>query len=256
MLIDDRNQINYITVEPTDEIYSNVTNFLLCSPFDEIKLHDPLGRRNWPANEEVSVKAFLNRSIQSIEARINRTGLFNRLHSYVFNRHVCFRVNKSDLEKEARFAPYLKTYFVRLFAFSISKIPYFYENIHEKANARDRFLLLMHKQKVYHERYLSNANCFNFTDQYRMNRFICLNFCFKKIEKFNRGFYPYHDHYNPNEYMTFNLSHIAHGVQSEYLEPEEKEFKEMHKACVRKCPENDCFWVGEISLLSIVPNKG
>lgn len=244
LLLDDSNRVDYITVETTDDLYNNYTNFIICSPYSAIKLYDQLGRSDWPSNEAVSVQSFLNRSIRSIEIALNRTGLFPLNDSYVFNRHVCFKVNKTELENGERIGIYLQKYFVRLFAFSNFKMPFFYENINEKRNSDRYFLLEVHKQKVYDQRYLSNPNCFNHTNQYAMNRFLCLNFCFKKIEKFEQGFYSYFNPYVKKETVQLNLSYITHGMPEldrKFWEP--KQFAEKRKKCLRKCPENDCFWV-------------
>ena len=240
MLVDDRNQVDYIIVEKTDDLYDLNTNFLICSCFDVIKSNDRLGQSDWPANAKVTVQSFLDRAIRSIETRLNQTGLFKPMHSYVFNRHVCFKVSKTDLES-GHFGAYLKAYFVRLLVFSRSKIPFFYENVYQKTNSLRYFLLIVHKQKVYDQRYLSNPNCFNHTDQYGMNRFLCLNDCFNKIENFERGFYAYYDAYYNYDSVRFNLSYITQGMTSEYQHPDG--FDEKREKCIRMCPENDCFWV-------------
>lgn len=155
-LLEDRNEITFYVVEEENTLFDSVTNFSICTSFDEIKRN----RQRFavePKLEKVNVKSFLNHSIASIEGRLN-SKLFDLEHSYLFNSHICFRVGKSELEN--KLSEFIRAYEVILFVFSYSKNPYFYEYVHLKqaSNNYDSILLRIHKRKIYDRNYLAKQS--------------------------------------------------------------------------------------------------
>ena len=236
LLIDESYSINYLIVEEGDKLYHNRTNYLICTPFSEIKYYDQL--KDETKVEDVSIESFLNYSKKGIEHRLNTTNLFKLNESYIFLDNICFLTNKSELEKEIPLNGYLKFYMSYLFIYSGGKQPFFNEYIYFKTDGLDSFYLKTYKQKVYGMQYLkSSSNCFTYNDQLASNKYHCLNNCFKKF-KTDGGFY------NLTDEKKFNLNHIVNQNKNQ-LTPQisnEIKTKDILKSCLTKCPENDCFW--------------
>lgn len=157
-LLDDRRATTFYVVETDDVLFNNQTNFSLCISFSEIKKN---GKRmaDEAKLEKVNVSSFISRSIESIEGGLNLTSkLFDLDRSYLFNGHVCFLVDKLELENRLR--PFISIYQVILFVFSYSKNPFFYEYVHLKQsiNRYDSILLRIHKRKIYDEHFLASPS--------------------------------------------------------------------------------------------------
>ena len=157
-LLEDRRETTFYLVEEQDVLFNNQTNFSLCTSFDEIRKN---GQRlaNQAKLEKVNVSSFIGRSIESIEGSLNSTTkLFDLNRGYLFNGHVCFLVDKLELESKLR--PFIQTYQVVLFVFSYSKNPFFYEYVHLKksSNRHDSILLRIHKRKIYDKEFLTSPS--------------------------------------------------------------------------------------------------
>ena len=247
LLVNDSYLVSYLIVEKDDRIYDNHTNYLICTPFTEIKKNDQL--KDKTKVEDVSIKSFLNYSISSIEDKLNTTNLFQLNQSYKFFDFVCFSTNKEELEKEIPLNDYLKYYSSFLFIYSKGKQLAFKEWIYCKSNELNSFYLKTYKQKVYGEQYLkSSSKCFTYQDQLASNKYHCLNKCFKDL-KVKRNFY------NANENETLSLNFIMKEDKNQFIQQinnDEIESvdilafyginKSYTSSCLIKCPENDCFW--------------
>ena len=101
-LMSDRHLLSYKIVEEGDGFFDEDRdlNYLVCTPFSNIKEENSLTYE--PATQNVSVKSFLNRSIASIEHRLNVTCRFRLNESLIFNDYVCFPTTKSELEDEGK----------------------------------------------------------------------------------------------------------------------------------------------------------
>ena len=132
-LIKDSHLLNYKIMEK-DHFFDEAShqNYLVCMPFRTIKKFDFLNDNL--ATKNVTVKSFLNRSIASIENKLNITGLFRLNESHIFNGHVCFPTTKSELEGEKKtFNEFLRIYsYQNLFIYSKEKQPNFYEKAYKK----------------------------------------------------------------------------------------------------------------------------
>ena len=235
LVYDSYSNINYLIVEEGDKLYDNHTNYLICTPFNEIKQYNQLN--NETKVEDVSIESFLNYSKKSIEHKLTTTNLFKLNQSYIFLDNFCFLTNKSELEKELPLNGYLKYYNSTLFIYSSGKQPFYNEYIYVKLDSLDSFYLKTYKQKVYGMRYLkSSSNCFTYDDQLASNKYHCLNNCFKK-SKTKEAFY------NLTDDKKFNLIHIVDNVEIKLISQISNELKskDILKSCLAECPKNDCF---------------
>ena len=233
LLVNDSYLVSYLIVEKDDRMYDNHTNYLICTPFAEIKRNDQL--KDKTKVEDVSIKSFLNSSISSIEDKLNTTNLFQLNQSYIFFDYVCFSTNKEELDKETPLNDYIKYYHSVLFVYSKGKQLALNEWISSKSVELNSFYLKTYKQKVYGKQYLkSSSKCFTYQDQLASNRYHCLNKCFKDL-KVKRGFY------NSNDNETFSLNRIIKEIESN--DPlTSYGINDSYKSCLTKCPEIDCFW--------------
>ena len=234
LLQDEKYAINYVLVEPDDKLYDNKTNYVVCTPFDEIKFKNLLYFE--PRN--VSIGEFLTHSILSIESRLNISNYFKLEHSYVFGSSICFSIDKNDLEQETSLGKYMKNYKIYLYVFSNGKHPFAYEYVYRKNDTLDFFILNIIKQKVYTSKLL-DSNCFYYSDQRLMDRSHCLNKCYKQVEK--TEFCPI-CFYFYNETATLNLSIISQtDSKPDQMQGISDRLSTNYTVCIDKCLETSCF---------------
>ena len=232
LLLDEKYNINYVLVDPDDELYDNKTNYLVCAPFDEIKSKNLLDFK--PRN--VSIKEFLNHSILSIESRLNISNYFKLERSYVFGRSICFSIDENDLEQETSLREYMKIYQIYLYVFSDGKHPFAYEYVYRKNDTLDFFILNIIKKKIYTPKLL-DSNCFYYSDQGSMDRSHCLNKCYKQVK--NTEFCPI-CFYFYNETATLNLGFISQTNPNKMKGIPDRLSTE-YMVCQNKCSQTSCF---------------
>ena len=239
LLVDEKYTINYVLVGQDDEYYDNKTNYVVCTPFDEIKSKNRLDYE--PRN--VSIKEFLNHSILSIESRLNISNYFKLERSYLYGRRICFSVDENHLENETSLLKYLRIYTIYLYAFSDGKSPFAYEYVYRKKGHLDFIKLKITKEKVYTSKLL-DSNCFYYNDQRSVDRSYCLNKCYKQVEKSkfcSICFYFY------NETATLNLGLISETdsksdqMQINSVRLSTKISADKYSVCINKCLETSCF---------------
>lgn len=235
-LINERYSVNYKIVEENDTLFlDDDENYLVCTPFWSIKEEDSLTFN--PVIEHVSVKSFLNYSIASIENRLDVTNLFKLNESFIFNKHVCFTTNKSDLESEGKpFNDFLQIYaIVKIFIYSKGKQPYFYEMAYYRDNSLPSVYFVAYKQKVFTKNYLLNLDCLKRENRIKYNRGGCLSNCLAK-SGVETVFYSIDDS------KLFNLNQI--GGDREFTQKIEsyESLRENYRFCLKTCKELDCFW--------------
>lgn len=252
ILLDDLYSISYYIVERENDLYDSVSNFSVCTNFDEIKKKD--NRTIVPKLQVVNVESFINHSIASIECNLKSTGLFKLNESYLFNG-VCFMINKSDLEHKLR--EFIKRYKVYLFIFSYSKSPFFYEYVHLKINHYDTILLKIHKRKIFDRQFLI-SDCSNYKDQMDLNRFRCLNKCFKDIEKSVKNYYSYQDdgQFNLSLIISTGKNRTNDKVVDDKVDAKRrklsnnlvesydllKNVNKKYETCLGLCVNRECYW--------------
>ena len=234
LLQDEKYNINYVLVEQGDELYDNKTNYLVCTPFDEIKSENRLDFEP----RKVSIGEFLNRSIISIESRLNISNYFKLEQSRIFMSSICFSIDENDLEQETSLQTYMKIYKIYLYAFSDGRHPFAYEYLYRKNDSLDFFILNIIKLKVYTSK-LFDSNCFYYNDQRSMDRSHCLNKCYKKVEK--SEFCPI-CFYFYNETATLDLSLISQtDSKSDQMQRNSDHLSTKYKSCIKECFQTSCF---------------
>lgn len=235
LLIDDYNLINYVIVEENDQLYDNHTNFMICMPFNEIRWHDK-NERKLNATGNVPIRTILNYSIASLGGIKNATNPFKLDRSAVFAKHVCFLIDKLELEHSPPVTDLSQTHDYYLFVFSNGKQPHIFEYIYFNFRKLQRFIYMrIQKQKVYGREYLTNPACANPTNHFSSSRFNCLNRCLIE-RRFDDAFY------GSNSRRSFDLGLIArqtNGTITEIIKS--KNWTELNdcKACLKL---TDCFY--------------
>ena len=234
LLLDEKYDINYVLVEPGDELYDDTTNYLVCTPFDDIKSENRLDFE--PRN--VSISEFLNHSILSIESRLNISNYFKLEQSYVFGGRICFSIDENDLEQETSLWKYMKIYKIYLYIFSDGRHPFAYEYLYRKKDSIASFKLRINRVKVYTSKLL-DSNCFYYNDQRLADRSHCLNKCYKQVEKSEFCSFCFYFH---NETVTLNLDLISQrDSKLNQTQRNSDGQSTKYRVCIDKCLETSCF---------------
>ena len=225
LLVDDFYSVNYMIVEKEDELYDNITSFLICSKFEEIKKKN---RLNFSTKEnKLPTKVFLNYTKLSIEDYVGEKDFFKLNESYIHDDNFCFLIDKAKLENSLSVSKYLQKYFLFLYLYSNGKRPFHYDyTLHRNFSAANFIYLRVIKRKVYGIEHFKKK-CFHFEDQYFSSVFYCLDICFKRESKLNLGFYEYNDE------GVFDLNLI--GSQAT------ESVNEILDFCFNECQQSDCF---------------
>lgn len=244
LLIDDYQLVNYSFSEGYDEL----DRYLLCPSIYKIKANN---QPNLGLEEPtmVSTKQFLSKALESIEKKINRTGLFELTKSFLFKDLVCFPVNKSRLENDSNLELFFEHYDFMLFIHSEGKKPNFYDGFYlSTVGTRDRFYLDVRKQRVYDRNYLTSSDCFDVNNHLARSRFTCLDDCFRRLN-LSLGAYPYSD-----EAHKFDLSLITNKPEKPTVQADNKinlingsrnfldGMNEFYPDCFHQCPQRDCVY--------------
>lgn len=241
LLFDDKYLINYIIVENEDELYDDSSNFLICTPFAELKSKNKLSNI---VSKNVSVKSFLNYSIENIKNRLRIDDFYQLNESYLFQENVCFSIKQEDLNDKKTLKKFIFNYDVILFIYSDGKLPFFHEFVYRRNNTINLISLRVHKQKVYNENYLT-SDCFYYQDQLRVDRTNCLNNCYKKIEKSNKCFYDSNEDYELNLNLILkNDEQIINNSFKNHSENNDidllKGIDKKYEQCLKQCQKTDC----------------
>lgn len=110
----DSYSINYVLVERDDRLHDEVTNFLICVQWGEIRYNDEK-RFDSLLITNASVEYLLDYCIRSIETRLNTSHLFNKNRTFIFNKNFCFDTTREELEQEKPFAGLLNHYYTRFY---------------------------------------------------------------------------------------------------------------------------------------------
>lgn len=266
LLIDDYQLLIYAYVQEDDPRYNEIDHYWLCPTVYTIQENS---ERSYQEKEpkKVSTKQFLSKALESIEKKINRTGLFEVSESFVFKDLVCFPVNKSRLENDSNLELFFEHYAVMLFIHSSGKKLNYYDGFYlSSIGTKDRSYLAVQRWKVYDRNYLTSLDCSNVEGQLARSRFTCLNDCFRRLN-LPLGVYPYSD-----KTHKFNLSLITNQQdrlikQTNIKFNGSKNFLErMHKsypACFHQCPQSDCFHensnavtIGKVYYDEVVSKRG
>ena len=233
LLVDDFYSINYMFVEKKDELYENITNFMICSPLEEIKAKN---RLNFSTKEtKLLTKVFLNYTKSSIEDYVDKKDFFKLNESYIYFDKFCFLIDKAKLENSLSVSKYLQKYLLFLYLYSNGKRPFYYDYALAKNDRGNSIYLRVTKRKVYGKEYLEKK-CFYFKDPYPSSLFYCLNKCLKVESELNWGFYEYNDE------GVFDLNLISsQTTESGNIENLEEILESKFSFCLNKCPKNDCF---------------
>lgn len=252
-LIDDFSAISFILVEPEDDLYQIRQNVIFCFHFDELKSKDKLNQfldgRNWSANLNVTSTFFLKYAISTVENNLNMQSPFRLNKSFTNEYFVCFLIEEEQLESNAFIWNLTYNYHIRLYLSSSSLTPYFYNYVYFKnPEILKPFFLKLQRQKVFGSNYLKSKSACSIDNQFKKSRFKCLNDCF---EKKNIDF-AWH---GEESTKIFDLSLISKKLgepdkKKEILDSNSKlsynlieSFgKENFIYCIKKCPEEDCYF--------------
>ena len=137
LLIGDYYSVNYMIVEENDKLNDNITKFLICITFDKIKQYKPIydNRRS----SDVSIKEFLNLSINYIELKLKTNKLFKLEESFIFYKSICFLKTKEDLEINRPLNGLLEYYQVRLYYYSKNYQPIYGDYVYFKSDLNSNF---------------------------------------------------------------------------------------------------------------------
>ena len=239
LLIDDYYSVNYIVVERDDELYDNVTIYYLCVWTKEIKEKNELNYT--PAIGNVSIRTFLNYSIQIIENKIKQPNLFRLDQSYLLDNDVCFWINKTDLENSKAVGEFIEAYYLRLYLFSPGKKLFSFDYASDKNDGRNNFYLMVYKQKIYDKRYLTSTKCFTFEDQLSSSRLNCLNRCFVQ-NNLDFGFYFHDDRGQVDLGRIFGRTDQLANKSAVSKRPIKELNQNLAKCLKQDCPASDCFY--------------
>ena len=237
LLIDDWYLISYNIVEKNDDLYDKDVNFLVCTSFETIKSKNQLQFEHLP--EKVTVKEFLKYAIRSVEHRLNISNYFKPERSSIFAGRVCFNIDKADLETGVPFSKFGKIYDFLFYIYSNGKHPFSYEYVYVKDDDLDYFVLKIHKQKVFTQRFLDDSNCSTPEQQLASNRFMCLNKCYKRIDRSEFCYYQFDEEgsLNPNLILGEQPTIAANQVHKELLQ----NLSRRYESCFDQCKESNCF---------------
>ena len=180
LLINDRYYVNYKIVEKEDDLYKEEgINYLFCISITEIK------KKEWQLDSKlknVSLQDFLNLTVSVIKeelkvVKIEIDDAFLKMNkSIIFMQNFCHPFVKKDLATLEKFVQVYETDF---FAFSQTKLPFYYEYIYKKIDKSNHIHLKVVRNKIYGENFL-NLKCSNYDDQSKSNRLNCVNDCYKR----------------------------------------------------------------------------
>lgn len=234
LLVDDRNEVNYIMVDLEDELYSNETVHTICISFAQVKSKS---RLHIEATGNVSIAEFLRHSMASVADVLQMAfpdrSLFDLTRGYVNNQQVCFP-HPPEAVNSNFFKRLIKTYPTFFYVHSPTKQPFSSEYFYLKYDRLEYLSMNMVTRIVYGEKYLTSTEC-SPSDRLAKSRFFCLNSCYKQIERSEFIFYAF------DEDATLDLNLIQPGGNlTNKNQPSARPREEINKECFKRCPNVDC----------------